>query len=686
MSDMVISTDFLTAFAALPQGAQGKTAEFLIRFYHNPGSARIRYEQIQGALDKKLCWTEIDGGYRAVVARQRAVYILLWVDRWNRAYDWAKYKKCEINPLTGTVQVYDLSPQPEGTGGGPFANCPRETLLRLGVPEAQLPFVQGLPSVASFYDSGDRLPADACENLEWLANGFSPDQVLAMLGEEVGEPAASDLAGALRTPASQRSFVVVEGEEELARIMAQPLEKWRVFLHPTQRRLVERDYSGPASVLGGAGTGKTVVAMHRAKWLASRLPEDKALLFTTFTANLAADIRSSLSKICTREELRRIEVVNLDAWVSQYLREQGYSSAIVYDKALTAVWEEAIALAGDGGGLPVQFYPEEWAKVAVSQGAFTKEAYLKASRVGRGTRLDRKRRLQVWRVFDEYWNILQDREIRDTDTAMYECRRLVERSGPLFPCVVVDEGQDLSSNAYRLLRALAGEEHPNDLFIVGDAHQRIYRNKTVLSRCGVNIRGRSSCLRINYRTTEETRRYAFSILKGIPFDNLDEDYDGGKVCQSLTHGAQPIVRRFKDAGSEGAYLAGEIQRLIQGGAEPRSICLVARTHSLLRDYMDQLTQAGIPVYEIVRSRSEDHSRGGVRAATMHRVKGLEFSYVFVAAANRRVIPLASAIDHTDALSEEESLRGEKCLLYVALTRARKQAYLTGSGAPSELLG
>lgn len=693
MATVAISTDFLTALAALPLRVQEKIAEFLNRFLNNPNSAEISYVQMASAIDKKLYGVNIDKDNQIILVRQKrpSVHLLLWVDQWERAQDWARYKKCEVNPLTGKIQVYDLRPAPTGgkpvsDASGPFVNYSRETLLKLGVPEEQLVFVQNLSHLSAFFESRGRLPEDAYENLEWLVNGFSPDEVLAM-GDGAATVGTGDMSEALRTMGNRMSFVVVEGEAELMRMMAQPLEKWRVFLHPTQRRIVERDYTGAARVLGGAGTGKTVVAMHRAKWLAAQLSEGETILFTTFTANLAADIRDNLSKICTGEEQRHIEVVNLDAWVSQYLREQGYSSTIVYERTLSDIWEEAIALAGDTSGLSASFYAEEWAKVVASQDAFTKEAYLKASRVGRGTRLDRKRRLQVWRVFDEYWNILQDKGIRDVDTAMYECRKIVEKesSGPLFSSIVVDEGQDLSPNAYRLLRVLAGTEHPNDLFIVGDAHQRIYRNKTVLSQCDIHVRGRSSYLRINYRTTEETRKYAFALLKGISFDDLDVDYDDGRVCQSLTHGHRPILRSFKDARSEGIYLVAEIKSLIQSGVEPRRICLVARTHSLLKDYISQLAQAEIPVYEILRSRSENHSRDGIRAATMHRVKGLEFSYIFVTAANRRVIPLASAIDHTDVLSKAESLKAEKCLLYVALTRAQKQAYLTSYGAPSEFL-
>ena len=186
------------------------------------------------------------------------------------------------------------------------------------------------------------------------------EEVLELVSEEQNAAASvEDLSAALDVPTTLKSFVVVEGEDELRRIMAEPLEKWRVFLHPTQRKIVQKEYSGSARVLGGAGTGKTVVAMHRAKYLASKCEGQQRILVTTFTANLAADIRENLRKICTLEELRRIEVTHLDAWVNQFLRESGFSAQIGYDDAIDPIWERAILLANNDLPFEVSFYKEE---------------------------------------------------------------------------------------------------------------------------------------------------------------------------------------------------------------------------------------------------------------------------------------------------------------------------------------
>jgi superfamily I DNA/RNA helicase len=270
---------------------------------------------------------------------------------------------------------------------------------------------------------------------------------------------------------------------------------------------------------------------------------------------------------------------------------------------------------------------------------------------------------------------------------MFECRTVLKNYQKKlnYQYIVVDEGQDFSTNAYKLLRLIAGEEHKNDMFIVGDSHQRIYNKKAVLSKCGINVRGRGSILRINYRTTEEIRKYAIALLNGISFDNLDNEEENQDQCQSLTHGDKPVIKNFRDGNEEFDYLLSEINKLKEDGVDLRNICIVARTRKYIDYYNSMFTSKGIRVYEIRGSKVDDRNYDGLRIATMHRVKGLEFQYVFVVACNDRVIPLQQAINIADPISKQESLNSEKCLLYVALTRAQKKAYITSYGNKSEFL-
>ena len=360
-------------------------------------------------------------------------------------------------------------------------------------------------------------------------------------------------------------------------------------------------------------------------WIASCCNEvlvDDSTFRAISTANLAADIRENLRKICTLEELRRIEVIHLDAWVNQFLRESGFSAQIGYDDVINPLWERAVLLANIDLPYETTFYEEEWNRIVIAQEALTLEKYVKATRNGRGTRLDRKKRMQVWKVFENYQNLMKENQIRDINTAMYESTKLLQSAGrkPRYASIIIDEGQDFSDNAYRLIRALAGEEHPNDIFIVGDSHQRIYRNYPTLSKCGINVRGRSSILKINYRTTEEIRKHAFALLNGISFDDLDEDLDLGDKCQSLTHGEKPIVENFENANDEFDFLLREVKKLKENGVSLTDICVVARTKKLVDDYIALFTRAGIRSYAIKRNKVDDRSFDGLRVATMHRVK------------------------------------------------------------------
>ena len=320
-------------------------------------------------------------------------------------------------------------------------------------------------------------------------------------------------------------------------------------------------------------------------------------------------------------------------------------------------------------------------------GINTLQEYIQAQRLGRGVRLNRKDRIAVWDVFEEYRTLMNKKRIRDNAAAQNECCQLLNAQPDYHPYkhIIVDEGQDFGMGAYRLLRTLAGDIHENDLFIVGDAHQRIYKNKVVLSKCKIETRGRSSRLRINYRTTEEIRDWAMHILTGIPYDDLDGALDSAKGYRSLTHGKAPIVEAYGSINEEVEALIKHIKELKEEGLEYTEMCVVARTKNILKDYDKALQDAGFKVYEIKRDKTDDREMPGIRLATMHRVKGLEFTCVFIVAMNKGNMPFKMAIDTTDPDALQDALVSERSLLYVALTRAKKITYVTGYGKMSEFV-
>jgi superfamily I DNA/RNA helicase len=500
-----------------------------------------------------------------------------------------------------------------------------------------------------------------------------------------------DFATALTREQSQRSFHVVENDQELEAMLVAPLEKWRVFLHPSQRRLVNWRTNGPVRVLGGAGTGKTVVAMHRARWLVGNAltAPDRKVLFTTFTANLATDIGENLRKICSVEELGRIEVVHIDAWVSRFLKRQNYPHQIVYDG--NPQYEECWKLALDGKPadplLPDSFFREEWDRVIVPQRVVDRNEYFRARRTGRGVPLTRAQRGAIWAVFEELRIQLHQRGLKCSEDATQDAADLLEAGKAYLPynAVVVDEAQDMGPEVMRLIRRLV-PPHENDIFIVGDGHQRIYRRRYALSACGIEVRGRSRKLRINYRTTEETRRFATAVLQGEAIDDLDGGEDTSGDYRSLMHGQAPVVQGFESQREELDRMVQEIQRMREQGEALQDICVVARTNALVDAYQSGLQERGLPCVRLSRKLADNRSQEGVRLATMHRVKGLEFRHIMLVGANEGVLPLRQAIESSEDPTERRAGElTERALFHVAATRAINRLFVSWFGSPSPFL-
>lgn len=318
------------------------------------------------------------------------------------------------------------------------------------------------------------------------------------------------------------------------------------------------------------------------------------------------------------------------------------------------------------------------------------DAYFKATRVGRGTRLSRKARKAIWPVFEEYRILLNEHGLREADDALRDARLLLKNKNKVLPyqSIVVDEAQDMGAQAFKLIRQmLPGDVRKNDLFIVGDAHQRIYRHKVVLGRCGINIIGRGRKLRINYRTTDETRKWAVSLLTGLTIDDLDGGVDNQKGYKSLLHGIAPQIMNFESFEVEVEYIIACLKQIKAKGELLRGTCLVARTHSLLKQYESDLKQKGIDTYFIRRSEPEDQTTPGLRMATMHRVKGLEFDRVIIAGINDGIVPYEGyGAGSSDSAVRRDSEIQERALLYVAATRAKKEVLVTSFGEMSKFLG
>jgi superfamily I DNA/RNA helicase/mRNA-degrading endonuclease RelE of RelBE toxin-antitoxin system len=692
------SDAFFGALTKLQPGIQAKVNQLVLKFQTNPMSKGLNFEKLNAVKDKNMRSLRVDQAYRVILAapEEGNVYLFLWVDHHDEAYDWAANHTCRVNPNTGTVQLYASEVETviteqqtsEQYAKKLFEDLKDKNLLKLGVPEEQLSLIRNITIDTELDKLQGSLPQEAYEALFFYLAGETYESILA--DRDVDESTNYDennFVEALERIQSQARFVVPSDEKELSEMLNASIDKWRVFLHPSQRKLAQGIKNGPVRVLGGAGTGKTVVAIHRAKWLAENVAErNKKVLFTTFTKNLAVDIKKNLSSICSPEIMELIEVVNLDRWVQLFLRKQSYDYEVVFDgSVLEKYWDKAFSEKSSELDLSIHFFKEEWQKVIQPQGITSLNEYKKASRIGRGTRLNREQRVKIWPVFEEYRHLLNKARQKETDDAYRDAAQLISTQNIELPycSIVVDEAQDMGSQAFMLLRAMVPEDQ-NDIFIVGDAHQRIYgRNKVVLGRCGINIVGRSRKLKINYRTTDEIRKWAVALLEGRVIDDLDGGDDDNVLYKSLTHGQSPILQNFDTAEDQAKFIKSIIK---QENTSDQYTCIVARTNNEVKSIHAYLEILGVNSSIIKPNEPDGEAVNTIKLATVHRVKGLEFDQLILASANDGLIPLDFAlINKGDEVSRVDAETEERSLVYVAITRARKAAYILSYGEPSQFI-
>jgi superfamily I DNA/RNA helicase len=501
------------------------------------------------------------------------------------------------------------------------------------------------------------------------------EAVEEMLGATATAEAAPESPGDFTKIQDTPNFdlILVAGEEELKQILKGSLEEWRIFLHPYQRKLVKWKTKGPMHVAGSAGTGKTVALMHRAVHLARQLEDNAArVLVTTFTTNLSVTIKHHIQRLAL-DVAQRIEVTNLHALARTICNRSGWKGRIAEDEELTQIWAEVWVGYSDELPLSKEEMRLEYELVIDPNGIDDEETYLGTVRSGR-PRITRAQRKQAWPVFRAFQRGLKKRNLLTFEGAIHEARLAVDQGNfTQYAHVLVDEVQDFSLEALRLIRAISPQD-PNaadPLCTVGDGHQRIYRTKIPMSRAGIDIRGRSRRLKINYRTSEQIRQFAQGILKGVEIDDLD----GGVVTtvgdHSVFKGPAPMVEKCKDEKAEAEAIVAWVQMLMkESGLATHEICITPRKPRIVT----ALSSANIATFEL-KPREEDpgSDESGVRMGTMKRIKGLEF----------RALAMACAKPDDPMNNLDAADLRDRCERYVAATRAREHLLVTVSGSKTK---
>jgi superfamily I DNA/RNA helicase len=705
LARLAIAKEFLAEYAKLEKSVQSSVEAAISKFTEHT-HAGLHLEKLARSRDDRIRTIRVDSFWRGVVLAPAAgdTYCLITVLPHDKANAYAASRRFSVNQVLGVLEVRDeealeqlqpsLTAVAQAADKRLFADVSDADLRQLGVDAQILPLVRLLSSDTHLEALQPVLPEAQYAALYALACGMTAQEAWAEVAQLLPTDAPpeqvdpGDLVSAMERTPGQVAFV--SGQEELQRILAHPFAAWRTFLHPGQRKIALRAaYSGPAQVTGGAGTGKTVTALHRAAFLAQRADQKTSpgqvgppILLTTYTRNLAEALDAQLALLTEDPAVRgRIEVLNVDRLAYRVVSQARGTPGIAKDRELRQRWA---AVAADGGlAFTPVFLQHEWEQVILGQDLRTEQAYLTCGRAGRGRPLTKAQRSQVWqaaeRITAELTAAGQSTHVQLANEATHLLR---DKGQTLYQHVIVDEAQDLHPAQWRLLRAGVAPA-PDDLFIAADPHQRIYDNRVSLASLGIQVRGRSRRLTVSYRTTEEILAWAVPLLGAVPVTGLDGEADTLLGYRSPMHGRRPDVRQAATREEELTALPQRIHAWLDAGIEPHAIGVAARTSYLARDVRDALRAAGIRTVPL-GSRG---TRNAVRHGTMHGMKGLEFQAVAVIGVGQGTVPSPSAVTPAseDPLAHGQDLQRERCVLFVACTRARDHLYVSYAGEPSPFL-
>jgi len=682
-----ISDTFVDSLTRLTSEEQKAVKTTVFDLQIDPTSPGLSFHRLDKAKDRNFWSVRAGTDVRLIVHRMPGNLLLCYVDHHDRAYEWAERRRLETHPNTGAAQLLEIREtvkeivvpvhvQAEAIGARRrrlFADRSNEELLGYGVPAEWLGDVREVDE-DGLLQLAEHLPGEAAEALLELATGGKP---------RVARPTEPGI-DPFDHPDALRRFRVMTNVEELRRALDYPWEKWTIFLHPEQRQWVERDYGGPARVSGSAGTGKTIVALHRAVHLA-RAHEGCRVLLATFSESLSHALRTKLARLVGNDPrlAERIDVYSVGALGLRLYEARRGSAKFAGQDDLQQLFQAASdAVGGHRFGLP--FLLREWEHVVDAWQLESWEAYRDVARLGRKTRLPEPQRAALWSIFEKVRSSLKDGGLTTQSAMFIELASILTvAKNPPFDFAVVDEAQDISVSQLRFFAALAGSR-PNALFFAGDLGQRIFQQPFSWKSLGVDVRGRSRNLRINYRTSHQIRRQADRLL-GPEMTDLDGNSEDRTDTISVFNGPPPVVQVFSAENEEIACVCAWLKNQVNQGTLPHETAVVVRASAQLERARTAVIDAGL-AFRILDERVET-DRGCVSICTMHLAKGLEFRAVAVMACDDEVIPSQERIEAiTDYADLEDVYSTERHLLYVACTRARDNLLVTGVEPASEFLG
>lgn len=680
--NLLLHDTFQLSRSQLAQEHQPAVERTVRRLHESPAHPGLNVHPVAGTSAPGFHSARVNDDIRLIFHRHGDSLGLCYVAHHDTAYRWAVRRRQVVHRYTGALQLQLVPEEVERIAGEvererqpgepkPFADLSDEWLLGHGVPE-EWPDTIRAASLDSFYRHIlSELPEEALEALVAVATGDEPPPV--------PEPPAAG-SDPVRHRDTRRRIRVINDDLELSRALEGDWENWRIFLHPEQQDAVDREFSGPARVTGAAGTGKTVVALHRAARTVTERPGARVLL-TTFSRTLTAHLERNLALLlgAGSEPLGRVTVRNLHQLAGE-MRAEPFRLAV--GSARDAVFERVLGEAGVAQDRQRRLIAE-WHAVVNTDGVNDLESYLAFSRRGRGRALQERQRREAWKQLERLSAALAEENLVTPEQLCRDAARTVRESGASpFTHVIADEVEDFGPAELQFLAALAGP--PGQLFLSGDIGQRIYRGAVSFRAAGIDLRGRSLSLRVNYRTTEQIREFADRIMPQRIFDPALGAVTGRGSISRLS-GPQPEYLLRPNPEAEIAAVAEWLNLYFSRGGKPADVAILGRSRSVLEERIASVT-GRLRLGSHLLSVDGTTADGKLTVGTMHNAKGMEFRVVVIMGAEERYLPNRSGLGHqVDEAARAAFIERERNVLYVACTRARERLLVSAGGPPTPFL-
>lgn len=651
-------------------------------------------------------------GHRIIWRLIQRVIVLLVVDEHDAAYRRAERLRLEIDDHQNVLRVVDADPATERRQpyeerrqyeGSLFMAWSNQDLIDMGFQDQEVPVLRRLDREDALLDLESFMRPEAFTTAYNLVAFGHPDGAeaaerirRAREHDEADQPADEffladeaeerSLVSALNEPASSRELVPVTADE-LARILAAPIEDWMTYLDPSQVSLVERRFNGPARIRGAAGTGKTVVALHRAR-AAARNGADARVLFTTFIRTIPPVLEHVFGRFAP-DDRERVEFSNIHRWALGLVGRSGKAMNVDLGR-LDRAWKRAcdqVVTSGSAlekAGLTRGYLREEIDWIIKGRALDGLDAYATLARSGRGTPLSKDLRADVWRLYEAYEDARRQAGVHDFNDVLLTAYTLVRDGSVQVPytAIVVDEAQDLTEVAVRLLHAVVGDRE-NGLLLVGDGQQSIYPGGFNLGALGIDVRGRAARLSHNYRNTRQIIDAALAVVAQQSYDDGGDALESGHRDVDVSREGPPPTRAgFETVDDHDLALVADIESAVSNGCGAGDVAVLVPTNKLVTEYTSRISRIGLTTQKL--DQYDGHPNSHVKVGTYQRAKGLEFKRVY--------LPRLDAATLGDALrpGEDAQTHAERTALlgrrmFVAMTRARDALWLGWVGTPSSLV-